>query len=281
MAFDRANLSLLEYANGFGIWHYTSLSDDIATCSSVGYFQGIGTNLMRRGNLLLIDASDGSCWRRIQHNDGRAAHLGLLKAEAAATIEPGSLTLAHIADAGSAAAAEASDFATAAQGIRADEAVQPGQLAPVATSGSFDDLLDKPSAVELGGAPAAHVHDIDEVTGLRAALDAKLAAGGQIDLEGGGITNHLAQQDEVAGAYTFLQADSGREKVFTGASPATWTVPALAAGTHAVVHNVGAAAITFAASGVALKGLTVLEADKTTAVSWLPRGIVKLTGELT
>lgn len=46
---------------------------------------------------------------------------------------------------GSAAAAATTDFATSAQGTVADSAVQPGDLADVAFSGSYDDLLDKPS----------------------------------------------------------------------------------------------------------------------------------------
>ncbi|MCL2538684.1 MAG: hypothetical protein FWE52_04410 [Alphaproteobacteria bacterium] len=37
------------------------------------------------------------------------------------------------------------DFATAAQGARADTAVQPEQLATVATTGSWNDLMDKPN----------------------------------------------------------------------------------------------------------------------------------------
>lgn len=39
------------------------------------------------------------------------------------------------------------NFATTAQGSKADTAVQPGDLATVATSGSYDDLSDKPSTV--------------------------------------------------------------------------------------------------------------------------------------
>lgn len=46
---------------------------------------------------------------------------------------------------GSAAAADISDFATSAQGAIADTAVQPGDLAAVATSGSYNDLDDKPT----------------------------------------------------------------------------------------------------------------------------------------
>ena len=44
---------------------------------------------------------------------------------------------------GTAAAADTTDFATAAQGSKADTAVQPGDLATVATSGDYDDLTDK------------------------------------------------------------------------------------------------------------------------------------------
>jgi hypothetical protein len=71
--------------------------------------------------------------------------------------------LADIADAGSAAAADTGDFAsaaqgaladtalqnaaafaTAAQGATADTAVQPGDLNAVATSGDYDDLSNTP-----------------------------------------------------------------------------------------------------------------------------------------
>jgi hypothetical protein len=102
-----------------------------------------------------------------------------------------------------------------------------------------------------------------------------------LDANGGAFTNHLAAQDSVSGAYTFVQSDSGREKIFAGSTAQMWTIPALTAGTHAVVHNVGTAAVTFAASGVTLKGSTTLAADRTAAVSWLPGNVVKLTGELT
>lgn len=49
-------------------------------------------------------------------------------------------------DLGTAAAEDVGYFATAAQGALADSAVQPGDLATVATSGSYNDLTDKPSA---------------------------------------------------------------------------------------------------------------------------------------
>ena len=49
-------------------------------------------------------------------------------------------------DLGTAAAEDVGYFATAAQGALADSAVQPGDLATVATTGSYNDLTDKPTA---------------------------------------------------------------------------------------------------------------------------------------
>jgi len=92
--------------------------------------------------------------------------------------------LADIADAGTAAAANTSDFATAAQGAladtalqnaaafataaqgaTADTAVQPGDLHAVATSGDYDDLTDTPypgfiNAIINGGCVVSHRGDL-------------------------------------------------------------------------------------------------------------------------
>lgn len=46
---------------------------------------------------------------------------------------------------GTAAAANTTDFATAAQGAKADTAIQPGDLATVATTGQYSDLSGKPT----------------------------------------------------------------------------------------------------------------------------------------
>jgi hypothetical protein len=107
-----------------------------------------------------------------------------------------------------------------------------------------------------------------------------LASLSNFDAGGGAFTNYLAAQDNVTGPHTFAQGDSGREKIFTGSMAVTWTVPMLPAGTHAVVHNMGTADLTFAADGVSLKGSTTLAVDRTAALSWLPGNIVKLIGEL-
>ncbi|HJQ87792.1 MAG TPA: hypothetical protein VJ820_10100 [Propionibacteriaceae bacterium] len=119
------------------------------------------------------------------------------------------------------------------------------------------------------------------VTGLAAvATVGTLASLTDLDAEGGTITNYRIGQDSIPGAYSFVPSDSGREKIFTGASPETWTIPVLNAGTQVVVHNLGTADLGFSPGGVVLKGLTTLAPDKTAALSWLPANVVKLTGEL-
>jgi len=66
---------------------------------------------------------------------------------------------------GTAAEADADDFATAAQGAKADTAVQPGALGSAAAA-SADAF-----------APAAHDHAISDVTGLQDALNGKSGTG--------------------------------------------------------------------------------------------------------
>lgn len=61
------------------------------------------------------------------------------------------------------------DAATSAQGALADSAVQPSDLSAVATTGSYDDLTDKPT---LGSAAAADVGDFDAAGSASAAQSA-------------------------------------------------------------------------------------------------------------
>jgi len=73
---------------------------------------------------------------------------------------------------GTAAATDASNYATAAQGTLADSAVQPGDLATVATTGSYSDL----SGIPNDFTPSAHTHTAGDVTdfGTAAAANAPL-----------------------------------------------------------------------------------------------------------
>ncbi|HCM83106.1 MAG TPA: hypothetical protein PKW15_00585 [Alphaproteobacteria bacterium] len=59
MAFDRNNLSVLAYANGFTLWHYRS-SDAAAAVDSAGYFN-TASEMLRVGDMILanVDTSNG------------------------------------------------------------------------------------------------------------------------------------------------------------------------------------------------------------------------------
>lgn len=81
---------------------------------------------------------------------------------------------------GTAAAENVEAFASAAQGGKADTAVQPGALSAVATSGSYDDLTNKPDlGTDLTPEKYLCVGDgtTDDGTNFKSALDAAIAAG--------------------------------------------------------------------------------------------------------
>ena len=84
----------------------------------------------------------------------------------------------------------ASDFATAAQGSLADTAVQPGDLATVATSGDYDDLVDKPTiptkTSDLNNDSGFITKDVNNLTNYTTTTDLNsLLAGKQDNLVSG------------------------------------------------------------------------------------------------
>jgi hypothetical protein len=155
------------------------------------------------GDTLTVDggsATAGDSIQLLRSNVAGATPSSLLAGELAINTEDGllywerangtiasadiDLTLATVATSGSyndlsdlptlgtAAATDASDYATAAQGTLADSAVQPGDLATVATTGSYSDL----SGIPTEFTPAAHTHTSGDVTdfGTAAAANAPL-----------------------------------------------------------------------------------------------------------
>lgn len=106
---------------------------------------------------------------------------------------------------GTASTHAVSDFATAAQGAKADSAVQPGSLAPVATSGDYSDLDNAPTipstpgdvGADPAGAADAVAADLATETSARTAADSVLttALGGKLAATLKGAANGLAELD--------------------------------------------------------------------------------------
>ena len=53
MAYSPRNLSVLAYANGFTLWHYTTI-DTAATTDTTGYFN-TAADMLRVGDLILAN----------------------------------------------------------------------------------------------------------------------------------------------------------------------------------------------------------------------------------
>lgn len=59
MAYDPKNLSVLAYANGFTLWHYTT-TDTAAVADNAGYFNG-AAEMVRVGDMILANVdTDGT-----------------------------------------------------------------------------------------------------------------------------------------------------------------------------------------------------------------------------
>ena len=58
MSYDPNNLSVLAFANGFTLWHYTTTDTALALAAGVGYFDG-AAEMVRVGDMILanIDTS--------------------------------------------------------------------------------------------------------------------------------------------------------------------------------------------------------------------------------
>lgn len=64
MAFQNKNLSVIAYANGFTLWHYSSANETLATITANGYFNNVKT-LMNIGDIVIINGSDSTVIKAI------------------------------------------------------------------------------------------------------------------------------------------------------------------------------------------------------------------------
>lgn len=58
MAFQNKNLSVIAYANGFTLWHY-SASEKLADIMASGYFNDVKT-LINTGDIIIVNGSDAT-----------------------------------------------------------------------------------------------------------------------------------------------------------------------------------------------------------------------------
>ena len=63
MAFQNKNLSVIAYANGFTLGHY-SANETLTAITTAGYFDGVKT-LMNTGDIVIINASDNTSIKKV------------------------------------------------------------------------------------------------------------------------------------------------------------------------------------------------------------------------
>ena len=137
---------------------------------------------------------------------------------------------------GTAAATDSGDYATAAQGALADSATQPGDLATVATSGSYADLSNKPSIpaktsditndsgfITSADIPADAVTSVNGATGI-VVLDSD-DVGAPSDAEFSTLQGRVTTSE---GDITGLQTSLGSKADLVGGVIPTSQLPAIA-----------------------------------------------------
>lgn len=64
MAFKNKNMSVIAYANGFTLWHYSSSDNTLAEIETDGYFNPVHLPC-NVGDIIVINATDTTGMRRI------------------------------------------------------------------------------------------------------------------------------------------------------------------------------------------------------------------------
>ncbi len=157
-----------------------------------------GTDLAGTDKIVVVDDSGDAAVRKAADAAAGAVYASGLSALS------GTARLPHTAvkGLGTAAAAATGDFATAAQGAKADTSVQPEDLGAAATSNSYGDLDDKPT---LGTAAAAATGDF-----ATAAQGAKADTSVQPeDLGAAATSNSYADLDDLPTLGTAAAAATG------------------------------------------------------------------------
>lgn len=64
MAFKNKNMSVIAYANGFTLWHYSSTEHTLVEIVADGFFNPVNL-LCNVGDIIVINATDTTGMRRI------------------------------------------------------------------------------------------------------------------------------------------------------------------------------------------------------------------------
>lgn len=81
MAYAPKDLSVLAYANGFTLWHY-STQHDLTQVDEPGYFNGGDADLVRLGDQITINAGGRNAFRFVEAVDSRSGTVRIGKPEA-------------------------------------------------------------------------------------------------------------------------------------------------------------------------------------------------------
>lgn len=68
MAFQNKNLSVIAYANGFTLWHY-SAKEALTAITADSYFDSVKT-LMNTGDIVIINGTDNTSIKKISIEEG-------------------------------------------------------------------------------------------------------------------------------------------------------------------------------------------------------------------
>jgi len=152
-------------------------------------------------NETLLSLPTGNVFR-ISYSEGGSIELNFIKnlyeePKADWNATSGSKLILNKPTLGTAAAANTTDFATAAQGALADSAIQPGDLAPVATSGSYADLSNKPS-IPTTGTASGNVPTLGSAASITANVPAVFNTSGALVPHDSGALGTAAFTDSTA-----------------------------------------------------------------------------------
>jgi len=63
--FENKNMSVIAYANGFTLWHYRT-EDTIEQVCSDKYFPKGFADLTANGDIMIVNAGDGTCIKQVE-----------------------------------------------------------------------------------------------------------------------------------------------------------------------------------------------------------------------